>query len=509
MIRVWLIRLGNLFEKAAWAAMLIALPVTSFPYFPKAIGGEALVRPLSLYPLSFLIPFSILPKIIRKPLPKNLLVLMVFTLVAISSSVLSLFRGIEPALGISVESRILRGLSTLLIGCAFFLAIALLPETSADLRFSLRWIYAGIAIAMTWGSLQAVNILHPQAEFFAFLERVQSKISMRKLLYDRISGMTYEPHWFAEQIILLLLPYSLAAILNDYTVFRFRWRRLTVEWILLGWAVLLLPFTFSRAGLINLVVVIVVVIFLFHPKNSRNHSQNRWKPGRKTLFARLQELGMICIVLLIILTPIYLIGNRNPFFARIWSYWRNPQASLQGYFSHLGIDPRIVYAQTAFNIYKEHPLLGVGLGNYAFYFEENLPYRPIADVTEVLLMVTPELGRDRLITSKNFFLRLLAETGIVGWIAFYIFLLINVVYALYLWLSPDKEWKYWGTASLGGMVAFVLSALSFDSFVIPDIWVLLGFITAATRIATRTEKTMKEDLKINHEPTLETARRTV
>ena len=59
-------------EKIAWALMLVALPLTSFPYFPRAIGGEALVRPVSLYPLLLLIPISILPKLFRKPLPKSI-----------------------------------------------------------------------------------------------------------------------------------------------------------------------------------------------------------------------------------------------------------------------------------------------------------------------------------------------------------------------------------------------------------------------------------------------------
>lgn len=503
--------IGKRIEKVAWAGMLVALPVTSFPYFPRAIGGEALVRPLSLYPLLVLIPFSVMPRLFRKPLPKNLLTLLLFALVALVSSTISLLRGIEPALGITVESRVLRGLFTLAIGCAFFLAIALLPENRADLRFSLRWIYTGIAVAMAWGSLQAYYLISPSADFFAFLTRLQSRVSIRRLLYDRISGMTYEPHWFAEQIILLLLPYTLAAVMNNATVFRWRWRRLTVEWLLLGWAVVLLPFTYSRAGLLNLILVVLIGFALFHPRNSTRQMAFPLSLSRSTLRRRFKEALWVLTALILILTPIYLIGKRNPFFARIWSYWDNPGATFMGYMSHLGMDARVTYAEAAFNIYQAYPLLGVGLGNYAFYFEEMLPYRPVSEVTEVLLMITPELGRDRLITSKNFFLRLLAETGIIGWITYTVFIIVNFGYAMYLWLSPDREWKYWGTASLCGLAAFGLSALSFDSFVIPDIWILLGLITAAAHIAAgeaaspHTPQT--ETQENSHEPTLDIARR--
>ena len=35
-----------------WAAFLLFLPITSFPFFPPAFGGEALVRPALSLPLS-------------------------------------------------------------------------------------------------------------------------------------------------------------------------------------------------------------------------------------------------------------------------------------------------------------------------------------------------------------------------------------------------------------------------------------------------------------------------
>jgi len=48
-----------------------------------------------------------------------------------------------------------------------------------------------------------------------------------------------------------------------------------------------------------------------------------------------------------------------------------------------------------------------------------------------------------------------------------------------LWLSPNNEQKFWGAVSLLGLTAFILSAFTFDSFVIPNMWVVFGLITAA------------------------------
>ena len=72
-------------QRVAWVLLLLALPVTSFPYFPPAMGGEALVRPLSLYPLAVLIFLLVLPRLFSRPISKTILTLVPFVLVAAAS----------------------------------------------------------------------------------------------------------------------------------------------------------------------------------------------------------------------------------------------------------------------------------------------------------------------------------------------------------------------------------------------------------------------------------------
>lgn len=476
-------------KRILWAAFLVTLPVTSFPFFPPAFGGEALVRPLSLYPLSLLVLLVIIPRLIKKPLPGNLLALLPFVLLAVASSLLSLLRGIEPALGISVTARVARGLTTLMIGCAIYLAIALLPEDKKDLRFTLRWIYTGGAIALLWGSLQAIYVVHFDPEWFGWLSRIQQYISYRRLLPERISGLTYEPHWFAEQIIVLLLPGLLAAVLTGYTVFNKRWRWLTIEWLLLIWAIILLPFTFSRSGVLNLILLLGASLLFFYKPAKKNLSKpsnniaEHSTPSQPSVLSRLPV--KLTLVVTLALIPIYLVGTRNPFFSRIWEYWGQENANLPGYLSYLGFDARAAFGEAAYNAYLAYPFLGIGLGNYAFYFEEMLPYRPVAALPEILRLITPEKGRDRLVTSKNFYLRLLSETGIIGAIAFFGFVITLSGSALYLWFAKEQEWRYWGILSLNGLAAFTLSAMTFDSFVIPNMWIVFGLITTATRLHTQ------------------------
>jgi O-antigen ligase len=461
-------------QKALWAAFLVALPVTSFPFFPQAIGGEALVRPLSLYPLILLLPLVTLPALFCKSLPRTLLAFIPFIVMALVSSLVSLTQGIEPALGISVEARVLRAVITLGVGVAIYLTVALLPRNSDDLRFTLRWLYIGFAIALLWGTFQAVYVVNFSPPYFNRIQHIQDFISIRKLIRNRVSGMTYEPNWFAEQITFLLVPFLLTSVLSGYSAFRWRWRFLRVEWFLLAWAIALLPFTFSRAGVLNLVVLAFIgVLFLRFPRRSKA------APKAPSSHRFLRPAIEAALLLAAIAGIVYYAGTKNEFFTRLWSYWEKKNATLSGYFDYIGFGARFTYSGTAFRMYEAYPLLGVGLGNYAFYFEQMLPDEPLAQTPEVLRLVTPGAGRDRLITSKNFYFRLLSETGILGTIAFFAFLIAVIGNMLYLRLGTDLGARFWGTAGLLGVIAFLVAAVSFDSFAIPNMWIVFGLGTAA------------------------------
>lgn len=487
-------------RKFLWAAFLITLPITSFPYFPPTIGGDVLVRPLSLYPLIVLLALFILPRLFRPSgihstrLPKTILPLIFFVLIAAASSLISLLYGLQPALGISVAERTLRGLITLGIGFAIYLAIVLLPDTIDDLRFTLRYIYAGCAVAMTWGAIQATQLLNYNEQIFSWMEKIQGFISTRHLLYDRISGLTYEPHWFADQLILLLLPGVLAAAVSGFTIFRWRKGNLTLEWLLLGWMIIILPFTYSRAGLLNLIVTVLISVLLFGvTRNKKRINQSHTPKNRLAVVASLwHRLRMVILVAVVVVIPIYLVGAQNEFFARIWKFWRQPEAlnppganyplsqTLLVYFQHLGFDTRLAYGEAAYKTYASNPWLGVGLGNFSFYIQDTLPLRPLT--TEVLRAITPDHNRTRLVTPKNFYLRLLAETGAIGTSTFIAFIIASLGCALYLLLSPEAEWRYWGLTCTIGVIAFLISALTFDSFVIPNTWIVLGMCGATLRV---------------------------
>lgn len=474
----------NYSAKVAWALFLVFLPITSFPFFPSVLGGNALVRPLSLYPLLILLILVTIPRLFSQQVPRTLLTLLPFTLIAIISSLLSTLRGVDPVFGITVEARILRGLITLGMGGAVYFTVSLMPRSLDELRASLRWVYVGFGIALFWGSLQAVYVIHFIRPYFQFLLKIQEYLSTRRLFTTRVTGITYEPNWFAEQISFLLLPWLLASVLSGYSVFRWRWRWLSLEWFLLAWSVVILVFTYSRTGLINLIALAFIGLLFFRPRRNKESGKNQTKI--KIWTRRLVEAS---IVIVILSTVIYFTGTKNTFFSRMWGYFTVAKdANISDYFEYIGFSARFAYGEAAYKTYEAYPTLGVGVGNYAFYFEEMLPDEPIATTPELLRLVTPEAGRNRLITPKNFYFRILAETGLVGAAAFVAYLVAILGCALSLWIVADKEHKFWGKAGLLGLCAFALTAFSFDSFAIPNMWVVFGVITSATWIFHRIDR---------------------
>jgi O-antigen ligase len=282
------------------------------------------------------------------------------------------------------------------------------------------------------------------------------------------------------------MPWLLASVLTGYSVFRWRWRWVTIELLLLAWSIVVLVFTFSRAGIIVLGVLGMLSLLLFRNIPEKTNIGRRISIGSKT--RRLLETGLVIALLI---GFIFVAGQKNEFFARIWSYWDNKNnTSLKGYFEYLGFSARFGYGETAFNVYKSHPVIGVGLGNFAFYFEEELPDRPVAAIPEILRLITPEEGRNRLITPKNFYMRVLAESGVVGLGTFLVFLFAILGCAIFLWLSPRRNpgARFWGIAGILGVISFLLVAFTFDSFAIPNMWVVFGLITAATWISFRSQE---------------------
>jgi O-antigen ligase len=483
--------------KILMAAFLISLPVTNFPFFPPSFGGNsAFVKPLLVYPLLGLVLLITLPRLFTRPLPQSAVLLIVFFLWSVVVSVIPLLTvTLSPWREISVLSREIRTLITLGLACAVFFTVVLFPGKHHELNLSLRWLYIGLAVVLFWGSLQALYVLDLIPNWYELMSRAQQYITSRKLNPSRVSGMTYEPSSFADQIITLWLPWIYAALLTDYTVFPWRWKWLTLEKVLFAWTFGVLAATLSRTGLIMGVGVLVFGIilhlirgWLVHPDPSPPHEEPSQRSSPEGFSLNWKIAGLLILGAALFVGLFVVFGSGSSYISRMWNYWiADSDRSLAEYLVFIGFGSRITYWRTAFRIFEAHPLVGVGLGNYTLHFPAFIPPQQLIRTPQLLNHLVPAAGRNRIITSKHFAARILAETGLVGGAIFAVFLTIMAAGALYLWLSGDPRKKFWGTGSLLGLAAFAGVTFSFDSFAIPNPWILFGLITAGFAVFRREE----------------------
>jgi hypothetical protein len=280
--------------------------------------------------------------------------------------------------------------------------------------------------------------------------------------------------------------------LMNKTIYKRRWGWLTIEKIYLVLLLIVLIFTLSRAGFVVALVVLGCGILFLRPNWEHAASYFKhfsWFGKLQKSFDRISPPLRIVIVstgiLLGLALVLFIASLQSKYIFRMWDYWlgisyeaqKIGSRSLGGYFRYIGFGPRFIYWETAVRIFADHPLWGVGLGDYTFHFRSHLPAVQVGYMPEIITRLVP--GSARIVTAKNFFARLLAETGLFGTAAFITFLISMLGTGIYLWLSKFADEKFWGMGSLLGIIAFLVDSFSYDSLAIPNSWVVFGLITAA------------------------------
>jgi len=128
--------------------------------------------------------------------------------------------------------------------------------------------------------------------------------------------------------------------------------------------------------------------------------------------------------------------------------------------------------QIASGIIREHPLIGIGIGNYYDAFTEYIFRHPELNVGWVIY------------GAHNSYLTIWAETGIFGIASFIAIILISIKYGLYLTRakSQDKFLSWINSAIIAGVIGFSINSLTSNSFHHPQaavfFWFLLGLQVA-------------------------------
>jgi hypothetical protein len=462
-----------------WGAALVTLPVTSFRYFP-GLGDTTYVRPLAIYPLILLLVILVVQLFRRKiasPWPGGLIVFGMFLLVLLVTSILGVLYAPMEMRGQVYWSRAIRAWVTVLIGLSFFVAAIWTNGEEGDLRFSLRWLGIGLLLDILWSGLQAVTFYTPLLDK-VIVTHWQLAFSMRELVKtNRISGLAYEPAWLAGQIATVYLPWLFAAVMTKTRLTRFRW----LETLVLGLSGLLLLSTYSRGGLVTALCAAFLTTFLLGGQRIRNGW--RWflsgflreqKEKSAWLKATGIRLATLVIVVIIISGSLVFMAQKN-YIARIW----NTRAeSLADFIIENSAGARTAYAWGALGAYEQHPWVGVGLGASGFYIYDNLPDWALTFVPEIARQLSPA---NRLYPNpKNLYVRILVETGLIGF-SFYLAFIFGLLGDMLILLKRPGIVHFVGVAALFSWLAVAFYNLTQDSFASPNIWINFGILVGLSR----------------------------
>ena len=465
--------------RVLWGAALLTLPVTSFRYFPL-LGDNTYVRPLALYPIALLLPLLALQFMQKKeslPTAGTLIPLLAFLLVALAATGIGLLIDPLPMRGFEYLGRVFRAWVTLVIGLSFFLAAVWMNRTEEDLRFSIRWLLAGFVLDILWSGVQALAFYTPLLKKVT-VTHWQRSFSMRELVKtNRVSGMAYEPAWLAGQIATLYLPWLLACLLTRVRVTRFKW----FEVLLLGFAVVLLLATFSRGGLLTAAGAFVLTL-LFVGRTQLRAAWAWFVAGFQSGGNWFLRLGVI-LVLVASLAGAGLFLSQKGYITRLF----NTRAdSLEDFIIENSAGARGAYNFGALGAYNESPIMGVGLGASGFYIYDHLPDWSLTTVPEIARQLSPET---RLYPNpKNMYVRLLAETGLVGFFIFVAFLFSVLGDALRALQSKTTVGGYLAVAGIFSWFAIALYNVTQDSFATPNLWINFGILVGMTAFIWDAEK---------------------
>ncbi len=331
-------------------------------------------------------------------------------------------------------------------GVAMYVAIVLLLSSTNAVRLGFWTMSAAATILAAFGTFQAATGRTDLT--LGGLARVEQAQIVGTHFEPRIAGPVGDPNFFA-QILVIVVPLVVALAWTETSR---RYRALALACVALVVAGIVC--TYSRGG--GLALCVVLGLSLLDRRIDRRY---------------LAMAGAGLAVLLILLPA--------DFTRRLGTV----STILPGHETTLRPDSsfelRKLWVQTAWHIFLDHPLAGVGGGNYAAYYDE---------YSATVGSVNREFDRVGMAHyPHNLYLEVAAETGLVGVVVFGFVLLtcfVTLARARRAFLTArDERMAALARATAIALTGYLVSSLFLHGAFQRYLWLLLAFAVALDGIA--------------------------
>jgi len=482
-----------------WALLVASLPITSFPLLASIFGGTS-VAPLSVLFLIPLLAIWYLPKLIKdKSFPKQAIPLLLFVFFALISSLAGYYILTPSFRSIPIWRSIFEAVVTLGMGACFYLVVTEFISSESKLRTFIKIInYSGFVMVL-YALAQAV-IFYLLWRYPEFMKSFHKMVSSSGILFvRRTTGLAYEPSWYAHLLNMLYLPIWLGMSIKKVSVHKFRILTLSLENILLILGSVSLFLSFSRIGWLGFIAAFGYLIFRLMIWFSKRlviiiENNRKRKLSRKSkLFLNIGFwLGTIILLLGVLVLAGFILTKLDPRMEGLFNLTLIKEKGLLEWAGELIFAERLMYWVAGYRVFLNYPILGVGLGKAGYYFQEtftSFSYK----LPEIISVI---IRKGFIPNAKNLWVRILAETGIVGFSIFTAWLYIH-------WKSARSIEKF-GNVLLSSfglvgeifMVALIFEGFSLDTFGLPYYWVSLGLIVAVYKIMIK-QRSDLNDKEIN------------
>lgn len=453
---------------SCWRLFVFSLPFTDLLFLPDVLVGAG--QPSTLFGLLLLaMLFLSNPQRAFRVLGNNTASRLFLALIAvtIASVFMSWFAPLNEWKGDVLWWKTIKQVLQLLIAFASFACPLLYIDSPGKLAESIRLYAAGMLVSVLYGSLEMLHYLGVETLGFSFLADIvhagtffgaadkPNLVFLPSLSgFPRLRLLASEPSMAGDYILSVLPLVAFCALGRG----RLRWR------VMLAAGVALLLLTFSVGSWVALGIAVPAALCMLL----------RYR-------AQASRLLLVVFIAAALSGPITMLSSNasGPLTVPLEVLGRLSRTD-----TDISVSGRMLENQTAWKLFLDYPVLGVGVGNWVFHYPTRMMDVPTTYV--YLKKQVSESGFNRASGINNLFLRMLCETGIVGLGLFcaFIFTILRTAYDV---ARAHPSLASVGVALMTAALAVVIHFNSLSAFDKRYWWFVFGIVTAAGRLYVRRE----------------------